>query len=117
MPKASINVDFPTPGTPVKPILIESLFSLSFDKRRSKFFTKELITILQLIETKKIDHDILYGSWAGAFGYFQFMPSTINKYAIDYDNNNIIELKSTKDSIFLFSRSESVKADTACDMS
>jgi len=78
--------------------ILSSLATLSFDKRRSKFFTKELITILQLIETKKIDHDILYGSWAGAFGYFQFMPSTINKYAIDYDNNNIIELKSTKDS-------------------
>ena len=47
---------------------------------------------------KKIDHKILYGSWAGAFGYFQFMPSTIEQYAIDYDKNNIIELKSTKDS-------------------
>ena len=45
-----------------------------------------------------IDHNILYGSWAGAFGNFQFMPSTINRYAIDYDKNNIIELKSTKDS-------------------
>ena len=40
----------------------------------------------------------MYGSWAGAFGNFQFMPSTIEKYAIDYDKNNIIELKSTKDS-------------------
>ena len=35
---------------------------------------------------------------AGAFGYFQFMPTTIEKFAIDYDKNNIIELKSTKDS-------------------
>jgi membrane-bound lytic murein transglycosylase B len=78
--------------------ILSSLATLSFDKRRSKFFTKELITILQLIESKKIDHNILYGSWAGAFGNFQFMPSTIEKYAIDYDNNNIIELKSTKDS-------------------
>ena len=50
------------------------------------------------MKKKKINHDILYGSWAGAFGNFQFMPSTINKYAIDYDKNNVIELKSTKDS-------------------
>jgi membrane-bound lytic murein transglycosylase B len=78
--------------------ILSSLATLSFDKRRSKFFTKELITILQLVESKKIDHRILYGSWAGAFGNFQFMPSTIEKYAIDFDNNNIIELKSTKDS-------------------
>ena len=78
--------------------ILSSLATLSFDKRRSEFFTKELITILQLVETKKIDHKILYGSWAGAFGNFQFMPSTIEQYAIDYDNNDIIELKSTKDS-------------------
>jgi len=78
--------------------ILSSLATLSFDKRRSKFFTNELITILHLVESQKIDHSILYGSWAGAFGNFQFMPSTIERYAIDYDNNNIIELKTTKDS-------------------
>ena len=78
--------------------ILSSLATLSYDKRRSEFFTKELITILQLIEAKKIDPRILYGSWAGAFGNFQFMPSTIEQYAIDYDQNNIIELKSTIDS-------------------
>ena len=78
--------------------ILSSLATLSFDERRSEFFTRELITILQLVELKKIDHSILYGSWAGAFGNFQFMPSTIEKYAIDFDKNNIIELKSTKDS-------------------
>ena len=78
--------------------ILSSLATLSFDERRSEFFTKELIIILQLIESQTIDHNILYSSWAGAFGNFQFMPSTINRYAIDYDKNNIIELKSTKDS-------------------
>jgi len=78
--------------------ILSSLATLSYDKRRSDFFTNELITILQLIDEGKIDHDILYGSWAGAFGFFQFMPTTINRYAIDFDNNNIIELKSTIDS-------------------
>ena len=78
--------------------ILSSLATLSFDERRSEFFTKELITILKLIDTQKINHDILYGSWAGAFGNFQFMPSTIDRYAIDYDNNDIIELKATKDS-------------------
>jgi membrane-bound lytic murein transglycosylase B len=78
--------------------IISSLATLSFDKRRKDFFTKELITILQLVDKGIIDYKLLYGSWAGAFGNFQFMPSTIEKYAIDYDNNDTIELKSTKDS-------------------
>ena len=78
--------------------ILSSLATLSYDQRRSEFFTNELITILELIDAGKIDHDILYGSWAGAFGFFQFMPSTIDSYAIDYDKNNVIELKSTIDS-------------------
>ncbi len=78
--------------------IISSLATLSFDKRRSDFFTKELITILQLIESDIIDYKILYGSWAGAFGNFQFMPSTIKKYAIDFNNDNKIELKNLEDS-------------------
>ena len=78
--------------------ILSSLATLSYDKRRSVFFTNELITILQLVDNGIIDHKLLYGSWAGAFGNFQFMPTTIKRYAIDYDENNIIELKSTKDS-------------------
>ena len=78
--------------------ILSSLATLSYDKRRKKFFTKELITILQLVEKGIVDHNLLYGSWAGAFGNFQFMPSTIERYAIDYDKNSKIELKSTKDS-------------------
>ena len=78
--------------------IISSLATLSFDKRRSKFFTNELVKILLLIDKNIIDHKILYGSWAGAFGNFQFMPSTITMYAIDYNKNNIIELKSIEDS-------------------
>ncbi len=78
--------------------IISSLATLSFDKRRSEFFTNELITILKLIDQNKVDYKILYGSWAGAFGNFQFMPTTIKNYAIDYDKNNVVELKSIKDS-------------------
>ena len=78
--------------------IISSLATLSYDKRRSNFFSNELITVLKLIDNKTIDHKTLYGSWAGAFGNFQFMPTTIKKYAIDYDNNNKIELKSIDDS-------------------
>ncbi len=78
--------------------ILSSLATLSYDKRRSDFFTKELIIALKLIDNKKIKPKELYGSWAGAFGNFQFMPSTIKNYAIDYDKNSIIELKSSDDS-------------------
>ena len=78
--------------------ILSSLATLSFDKRRSAFFTNELITILKLVEEGVIDYKVLYGSWAGAFGNFQFMPTTIEQYAIDYDLNNVIELKNLEDS-------------------
>tara|TARA_B100001939_G_scaffold229160_1_gene197385 strand:+ start:152 stop:1147 length:996 start_codon:yes stop_codon:yes gene_type:complete len=78
--------------------IISSLATLSFDKRRSEFFTKELLILLSLVDKKIINKNILYGSWAGAFGNFQFMPRTIQDYAIDYNNNKLIELKKTQDS-------------------
>ena len=77
--------------------ILSSLATLSFDKRRSEFFTNELITLLKLIETEKVDRKSLYGSWAGAFGFFQFMPSTIENYAIDYNKNKKINLKNNID--------------------
>ena len=73
--------------------IISSLATLSFDKRRSKFFSNQLMSLLELIDDNLIKIDTLYGSWAGAFGNFQFMPSTIKNYAIDYDKNSKIELK------------------------
>ncbi len=77
--------------------ILSSLATLSFDKRRSDFFSNELLILLNLIEENQIDYKTLYGSWAGAFGFFQFMPSTMKNYAIDYDNNNYIDLKNNMD--------------------
>ena len=73
--------------------ILSSLATLSFDKRRSEFFTNELIILLRLIETNQISYKTLYGSWAGAFGFFQFMPSTIKNYALDHNNDKHIDLK------------------------
>ena len=80
--------------------IISSLATLSYDKRRRDFFSSQLLILLKLIDDKLINPSTLYGSWAGAYGNFQFMPSSIKQYAIDYDNNNKIELKSSlKDSL------------------
>ena len=59
------------------------------------------MTLYMMILMKNIviiNKEILYGSWAGAFGNFQFMPRTIRNYAIDFNKNKIIELKETEDS-------------------
>ena len=78
--------------------IVSSLATLSYDKRRSEFFTEELLILLKLVDRKIVSKDILFGSWAGAFGNFQFMPRTIRNYAIDYNNNKTIELKKIEDS-------------------
>ncbi len=77
--------------------ILSSLATLSFDQRRSEFFTKELLILLKLIDQNYIDYKSLYGSWAGAFGFFQFMPSTIKNHAIDFNSDNYIDLKNSED--------------------
>ncbi len=77
--------------------IISSLATLSYDTRRRDFFSSQLFILLKLIDDKLIDPNTLYGSWAGAYGNFQFMPSSIKRYAIDYDNDNKIELKNSLD--------------------
>jgi len=77
--------------------IVSSLATLSYDQRRSKFFTSQLLILLKLVDKKLIDPAKLYGSWAGAYGNFQFMPSSIERYALDYDKNNKIELKDSLD--------------------
>ncbi len=80
--------------------IISSLATLSYDKRRRDFFSLQLFTLLELIDKNLIDPDDLFGSWAGAYGNFQFLPTTIKHYAIDFDGDNKIDLKySLRDSL------------------
>ena len=78
--------------------ILSSLATLSYDQRRSKFFTNELLILLGLIDNNQIDYKTLFGSWAGAFGFFQFMPSTIKNHAIDFNQDDYIDLKNPEDS-------------------
>ena len=78
--------------------IVSSLATLSYDKRRSEFFTSELLTLLNLFDKGIINPNNYLGSWAGAFGNFQFMPSTIKNYAIDYNEDEIINLMNIEDS-------------------
>ncbi len=80
--------------------IISALATLSYDKRRSKYFSKELIILLKLVDNKIVYLEDLKGSWAGAHGNFQFMPSSIKNYAIDYNKDGKIDLYTSLEDSF-----------------
>lgn len=65
--------------------VLDSLATLAYEGRRAKFFRRELIEALKIIEEERLDPSLLLGSWAGALGQCQFMPSTFRRYAVDYN--------------------------------
>lgn len=72
--------------------IIDSLATLACDYRRSEFFTKELIHSLQLMQREALPKEQMIGSWAGAMGHTQFMPSAYLQYAKDGDNDGKVDL-------------------------
>ena len=72
--------------------VLNSLATLACDERRSEFFTLELLNLFTLIETKQVSVEQLQGSWAGAMGHMQFMPSAFLKYAIDGDKDGKVDI-------------------------
>lgn len=67
--------------------VVEALATLAYDGRRSSYFRGELLNALRILEDGDTDPKRLRGSWAGAMGQCQFMPSTFVNYAIDYDGD------------------------------
>ena len=80
--------------------IIESLSTLSYDQRRSQFFTKELLSALKIIDKNHVKANQMKGSWAGAMGQCQFMPSNYLRYAIDGDNDGKKDLWNSLPDIF-----------------
>jgi peptidoglycan lytic transglycosylase B len=71
---------------------LDSLATLACDPRRSEFFTTEFLLALELLERENLRADDMKGSWAGAVGHTQFMPSNYLRYAIDGDHDGSIDL-------------------------
>lgn len=67
--------------------VINSLATLAYEGRRREFFEDELIKALQILQQRHVTKSGFKGSWAGAFGQFQFMPSTFLSHAFDYDGD------------------------------
>jgi len=77
-----------------------SLATLACDRRRSRYFTGELISALRIIDGGDVAATDMNGSWAGAMGHVQFMPSAYLKYAVDYDGDGRRDLfASTEDAL------------------
>lgn len=80
--------------------VIDSLATLACDTRRSTFFTIELINALRILDEGAIAPGKMIGSWAGAMGHVQFMPSSFLKNAIDFDGDHKRDLwNSTPDAM------------------
>jgi membrane-bound lytic murein transglycosylase B len=93
-----IETDFGrvTGGFPV----IEALATLAYDGRRSAFFRKELFFALEIIDAGHIGPRNMVGSWAGAMGQTQFMPSSFKSFAVDHDGDGKIDLWNNFGDIF-----------------
>ncbi len=70
----------------VRPV-VQALATLAWEGRRGAFFTSELMDALRIVDRGDIDLAVMKGSWAGAMGQTQFMPSSYLKHAEDFDGN------------------------------
>ncbi|HUQ28269.1 MAG TPA: lytic murein transglycosylase [Usitatibacter sp.] len=67
--------------------LVRSLATLSCGGPRQRYFRGELMATLQILQSGDVRPELLRGSWAGAFGHSQFMPSTFKRAAVDLDGD------------------------------
>lgn len=72
--------------------VFDSLTTLACDDRRSEYFTTELVNALQIVDRDGVDAGEMTGSWAGAMGQTQFMPSAYLHFAVDGDGDSKIDL-------------------------
>lgn len=93
-----IETDFGrvTGGFPV----IAALATLAHDGRRSSYFRKELMYALEIVDRGHIGAKEMMGSWAGAMGQAQFMPSSFKSFAVDGDGDGRIDLWTNKADVF-----------------
>jgi membrane-bound lytic murein transglycosylase B len=79
---------------------ISTLATLAYDQRRSAFFRNELFSALEILNRGDIELDRLKGSWAGALGQPQFMPSSYLRYAQDFDGDGRRDIWTSQADVF-----------------
>jgi membrane-bound lytic murein transglycosylase B len=80
--------------------VVASLATLAYDGRRSSFFRKELFNALRILDQGHIAPESMLGSWAGAMGQSQFMPSSFLAYAVDWNGDGRRDIWSTRADVF-----------------
>ena len=90
--------------------VISSLTTLAYDGRRHDYFKKELFNALKIIDNGHTTLKKMTGSWAGAMGQCQFMPSSFLNYASDWDKNGTKDIWHTKSDVFASSANYLKKA-------
>lgn len=80
--------------------VVNSLATLAYEGRRKEFFENELINALLIIDGGHISYEDMIGSWAGAMGQCQFMPTSFLSYAVDYNMDGRADIWGTKEDVF-----------------
>jgi peptidoglycan lytic transglycosylase B len=80
--------------------VIAALATLAYDGRRATFFRKELINALHIVQDDHVDPQTMIGSWAGAMGQSQFMPSSFLRFAVSYSGNGPPDIWNKTDDVF-----------------
>ncbi|GAC20409.1 lytic murein transglycosylase [Paraglaciecola arctica] len=80
--------------------VINSLVTLAYDGRRETLFKKQLFAALKILQQRHIELQHLVGSWAGAMGQSQFMPTSFLDYAIDFDNDGRKDIWNNQADVF-----------------
>lgn len=77
-----------------------SLATLAYDGRRAGFFRGQLLDVMRIVDAGNANVGELHGSWAGAFGHMQFMPTTFITYAVDGDDDGYINIVNSEADAF-----------------
>ena len=80
--------------------VVSALATLAYDGRRAGFFRPELISAMRILDQGHIRPDLMTGSWAGAMGQCQFMPSTFLSYAVDFDGDGRRDIWTDRADVF-----------------
>ncbi len=80
--------------------VIGALATLAYDGRRSEFFRRELMHALHILDERHVAHELMTGSWAGAMGQNQFMPSSFRDFAVDFDGDGRRDIWTDRADVF-----------------
>ena len=80
--------------------VLEALATLAYDPRRADFFREQLLTALQIIDDGHIPPQRMTGSWAGAMGQLQFLPTVFRNYAVDGDGDGRADIWNSLPDVF-----------------